>query len=133
MQNFAEICGNLSYALVLLSFLVRSMTKLRIISIFASLAGIYYSAFSGPAVMHAPIFWSSIFITTNVWQLVVIYLASQEHDLSEEEKFLHRRALHDFSSFEVKSLLKIASRRALKEEEKIIRMGGKARAIIFNF
>ncbi|PIO48183.1 MAG: hypothetical protein CMR00_06170 [[Chlorobium] sp. 445] len=115
--TFLELCampefvglllGNLAFALIALSYLVRDIFWLRSISIVSSLASIVYSYAALSEPLWINIIWNVVFIGVNVTWIVVIVKERRSVSFSEEEKELYNTLFGTFSPVEFMKLLRI--------------------------
>jgi hypothetical protein len=99
-----RLVGHLSYVLLILSMLMRSMTKLRIIAVSAGLVSIIYGIFW----LHDPvtIFWESIFVLTNLVQLLILAWENQRASFTDDEQKFFDAAVPGVEKAHAKRLLK---------------------------
>jgi len=101
------------------------MTKLRICAIVASSAAIYYGAFFTNEILWIPVFWNSLFLLTNLTQLLLIKWRTRDSTLDPLETFLSKTVLANFPTAEVKSFAAIAQEGNLASGKCFIRQGSK--------
>lgn len=123
LQYFSEYSGNLAYALVLFSFLVQSMMRLRLLSICGSIAGIIYAYFHASGPLWTPIIWNLLFISVNTWRAASLLWQRRSQTLNAEEQFLSTHALKAFPATELKSFVGLAKRRSFELGEQLIHKG----------
>jgi hypothetical protein len=100
-----RLVGHLSYILLILSMLMRSMTRLRIIAVSAGLVSIIYGIFW----LHDPVtvFWETIFVLTNLVQLLILAWENKRASFSEDEQKFFDVAVPKVEKAHAKRLLKI--------------------------
>ncbi len=78
------LVGHLSYLLMVLSMMMRSMGMLRILVILSAIVAIIYDT----VWLRDPVglFWESLLVLVNVYQLVVIFRRNYTASFSEEER-----------------------------------------------
>lgn len=111
-----KLAGHLSYILLIVSMMMRSMKWLRAIAISAGMVSAVYGYFLGEFVI---VFWEVIFVTVNLVQLLLLEFENRRAKFSEhEQKFIAaavptvekahaRRLLHkaEWKEFEVGTVL----------------------------
>lgn len=114
MENFQDfvdfafspgrLVGHLSYILLILSMLMRTMTKLRIIAVMAGLVSAVYGYFwlNDPVT----VFWETIFVLTNLVQLLILAWENQRASFSEDEQRFVDAAVSGVEKAHAKRLLK---------------------------
>lgn len=122
-MTLPEITGHICYILILLSFMVRDMERLRSLSIAASTLSIYYSLYGSDRILWPPLFWSVVFIMINSWQLFVLLRAKRVLKLSPEEQWLIEGPLPVLSHSELKALYQRAVKRKIDREEPLLQSG----------
>lgn len=122
-HDHAQIFGHLAYALVFFSFLVRSMLRLRIISIAASFSSSIYAFTAAEQALLPPLIWNTLFVSLNAWHIGRILYEQRHTELNALEKFLKERALKAFSANELKSFLAQATRRSFKARDLLVLEG----------
>ncbi len=76
--------GHVSYMLLVLSMMMRTMTKLRIIAVSAGLTSMAYGFFwlNDPVT----VFWETVFVSVNLVQLLIITYENRHATFSDEQK-----------------------------------------------
>jgi CRP-like cAMP-binding protein len=96
---------DISSILTLISFSVRSMLTLRILAIGAQLTFIPY-CFLQSTPLWTPIVWNVLFLSVNVYNVIVILLQKRPVVLSDDEQHIYNLA---FKSFTPREFLKLAA------------------------
>lgn len=73
---FIQLVGHTTYVLLALSYLVRDIYWLRLISIPASLCSICFCYFSADKPIWLIIFWNIVFLAVNVYQLGILHISN---------------------------------------------------------
>lgn len=115
-----NLLGNLAFALIALSYLVRDIFWLRSISIVSSLAGIVYSYAALSEPLWINIVWNVVFISVNVIWIAVILKERRSVSFSEEEKELYSTVFRTFSPVEFMKLLRIGEWKTCEKGEILI-------------
>lgn len=99
-----RLVGHLSYILLIVSMLMRTMTRLRIIAVMAGLVSAIYGYFwlNDPVT----VFWEVIFVTTNLVQLLLLAWGNKRALFSEEEQMFVTAAVPNVEKSMAKRLLK---------------------------
>lgn len=112
IQEFVEfaftpgrLVGHLSYLLLIISMLMRSMTKLRIIAVSAGAVSAIYGYFW----LHDPVtvFWETIFVLTNLVQLLILAWENKRALFTDDEQKFVDAAVPAIEKADAKRLLKI--------------------------
>lgn len=84
--TFGSVIGHLSYVLLVLSMMMRTMIKLRIIAISAGLTSLIYGLF----ILNDPVtvFWEAVFVSVNLVQLFIIMFENRKAAFSDEEAII---------------------------------------------
>jgi len=84
--TFGALIGHISYLLLVISMMMRTMLWLRIIAISAGVTSFAYGFFwlNDPVT----VFWEAVFVLTNVVQLLVIVYENRSADFTEEEQII---------------------------------------------
>lgn len=90
-----------------ISYWVKEIVWLRLISILASVSEIIYFYFAPPSPVWVYIFWNAVFITANVIHLSLLARERTAIHLNEDEQDLHDTLFREFSLFEFMRLMRI--------------------------
>ncbi len=101
-----KLVGHLSYLLLILSMMMRSMTWLRIVAISAGLVSAVYGYALGEFVI---VFWEVIFVSVNLIQLLILEIENRRAKFSEFEKRFIEHSLPGVEKAHAKRLLRIAA------------------------
>jgi hypothetical protein len=111
IQEFMEfafspgrLVGHLSYILLIVSMLMRTMTKLRILAVSAGLVSAVYGFFwlNDPVT----VFWEVVFVTTNLVQLSILAWENKRASFNEDEQRFIKAAVPNVEKGQAKRLLK---------------------------
>ena len=99
-----RLVGHLSYVLLILSMLMRTMTALRVIAVMAGVVSAIYGFFwlNDPVT----VFWEVIFVLTNLVQLLILAWENKRASFSEDEQVFFDTAVPGVERAEAKRLLK---------------------------
>ena len=110
-QEFVEfafspgrLVGHLSYILLIVSMLMRTMTKLRLFAVAAGLVSAFYGYFwlNDPVT----VFWEVVFVLTNVMQLSILAFENKRASFNEAEQKFVDAAVPNVERAQAKRLLK---------------------------
>ncbi|MCS6988300.1 MAG: popeye domain-containing protein [Chloroherpetonaceae bacterium] len=119
-MSLADFFGHFAFALIALSYLVKEIFYLRVLSICACVAGISYNYFAPPQPLWTPIFWNGAFIAVNAVQLYVIWRERRGIEFSEEEKEIYQMIFKSFSPLEFAKLMRLAKWLSVEEGATLI-------------
>ena len=100
---------HLANVLVLMSFLVRDILWLRLLSIFGGLAFVGYFGFALKEPLYAPVVWNLIFCAINVIQIARLVAQRRPVFLNAQHQRVHQLAFHALTPRELTKLLAIGS------------------------
>ncbi|MBA59678.1 MAG: hypothetical protein CMQ40_10990 [Gammaproteobacteria bacterium] len=118
-----SLFGNLSFALSALSFLMKDMTRLRLIAIISAVLGICYNYSVAEKPLWLVIFWLSTFFSINSWMLVNSYLRNKSAKFSQDERELFEALFSHLSPFEYLELLRASKWIRVDKEISFIEKG----------
>lgn len=107
-MSLVDFFGHFAFALIALSYLVKEIFYLRVLSVFACVAGISYNYFAPPEPLWTPIFWNGAFIVVNAVQLYVIWRERRGVEFSEEQKEIYQTIFKSFSPLEFAKLMRVS-------------------------
>ncbi|MFN0263254.1 cyclic nucleotide-binding domain-containing protein [Tepidamorphus sp. 3E244] len=119
--SVGKLVGHLSYVLLVLSMMMRSMLWLRIIAVSAGLTSGAYGYFW--LLDPVTVFWEAVFVTVNLVQLAIIAWENRKRALSEEEQIVVNTLLPSADTRAVRRLLKRGIMREFKPETVIVEQG----------
>jgi CRP-like cAMP-binding protein len=99
-----KLVGHLSYILLIVSMLMRTMTMLRIIAVSAGVVSAAYGFFwlNDPVT----VFWETIFVLTNLGQLLILWFENRRTSFSEEEQMFVDSAIPGVEKAHARRLLR---------------------------
>ncbi len=95
------VIGNLTYALILASYLVRDMMKLRMLAIGASLSSITFMFLRG---VYLVVGWNLVFLAVNVIQVTILIRERMDIVLSPEDETLYHKAFSSLTRQEFRKI-----------------------------
>jgi hypothetical protein len=102
-----ELAGHASFALIAVSFLVKDILWLRVLSVVASVAGIAYNYVVPSPPLWIVIYWNVFFLAINLTQITLILRERRGIEFTEEEKEIYETIFWGFAPFEYMKLLRI--------------------------
>ena len=118
-----EVLGHLSYTLTGLSFFMRDMMLLRVLSIASCVVGIVYGYLIPSGPLWLVIFWLILFLVINVGRIIHLTLERRGVSFSEEERELYRTVFHRFGPVEFLKLIRLGAWRSAEPGEHLTRQG----------
>ena len=118
-----EVLGHLSYTLTGLSFFMRDILLLRVLSIGACAVGIVYGYLIPSGPLWLVIFWLILFLAINVGRLIHLILERRGVSFSEEERELYRTVFHRFAPVDFLKLIRLGAWRSAGPGEHLTRQG----------
>ena len=102
-----ELAGHVAFALIAISYLVKDILWLRLLSVVASVAGIMYNYLVPATPLWLVIYWNILFLMINIVQIVIIVKERREVSFTDEEKELYETLFKSFAPFEFMKLLRV--------------------------
>jgi hypothetical protein len=99
--------GHVAFALIALSFLVRDIVWLRLLSIAASLFGILYNYVVPDPPLWLVIWWNAFFVAVNAFQIARLFHERRSVRFTEDERELLATVFRGFSAVEFLKLMRI--------------------------
>jgi Popeye protein conserved region len=106
-MSIYELAGHVAFALIAISYLVKDILWLRLLSVVASVAGIAYNYLVPATPLWLVIYWNILFLTINIVQIVIIVKERREVSFTDEEKELYETLFKSFAPFEFMKLLRV--------------------------
>jgi len=118
-----EYVGHAAYTLGILSFVLKDMLWLRLITIVAASLCVFYNYAAPATPMWVPIYWNSALVGINVIQVAIIFYERRDIVLDEKEKWLYTNVFSNFTPIDFKRLMGAASWKSSQGGETIILEG----------
>lgn len=115
--------GNLGFALVAASFLVKDIMLLRVLSVIANIVLIIFNYYAPAEPLWVVIWWSVIFLLINLVQIGLLFKERSGVHFSEEEKELHETLFRNFSGVELMKLLRVGQWMNAESKTVLLREG----------
>lgn len=106
-MTLLDLTGHIAFALIALSYLVKDILLLRVLSIVASSAGIIFNYFVPATPLWIVIYWNVAFILVHIYHIAFILKERSSVHFSEEEKELYETVFQIFSPVEFMKFLRI--------------------------
>ncbi len=106
-MNYFELAAHAASILTAIAYLVKDILWLRILTVFACIAGIIFNYTVPLTPLWVVIYWNILFLVINLVQIGLIIKERREVEFSEEEKELYETLFQNFAPFEFMKLLRI--------------------------
>ncbi len=131
--TMVDAFGHLSFALIAVSYAVRDMLVLRVISVASGLIGLFYNYLLPGGTLWLAIFWISLFMIINSARIIGLYSEQRSISFSEDEKELYQTIFREFSPVEFMKLMRLANWKEIPQNEIIAREGEEFESLKFLF
>ena len=122
-MNIGDLTGHLAFGLIALSFLVKDIFWLRIVSITASCFSIFYNYFIPAEPMIIAIFWNGIFIAVNLYHIGIILYEKRRIKMDDKNEELYSTLFKDMTPVEYLKISRAAQWETLKPNMRLITQG----------
>jgi hypothetical protein len=109
--------------LYLLSYIVRDILWLRVLSVAAGLCLMPYYCHCGEHPLWAPISWNALFAAVNLVQIVLLVGERWPRSLTGQQRQLYEKIFPELSPGEFAKLMKMGTRRELSVGEQLVAQG----------
>jgi Popeye-like protein len=106
-MNYFHYTTHIASILTLLAYLVKDILWLRLLTVFACIAGIIFNYFVPATPLWAVINWNLVFMVINVVQILIIMKERSGVRFTDEEKELYETLFKNFAPFEFMKLLRL--------------------------
>ena len=127
--NF-EYIGHLAYTLGILSFVLKDIFWLRVITILSATLCIVFNYASPAEPMWVPIYWNAALIAVNVVQIIVLAREQRAVIIDEREKWLYLNVFPNFTPSDFNRLMATAIRKRTNPGETLIFEGQENKDLI---
>ena len=131
--TMVDVFGHLSFALIAVSYAVRDMLVLRVISVASGLIGLFYNYFLPGGTIWLAIFWISLFMIINGARIIGLYSEQRSVSFSEDEKELYETIFQKFSPVEFMKLMRLADWKEIPQNDYITKEGEEFESLKFLF
>ncbi len=118
-----EYIGHIAYTVGLLSFMLKDILWLRLITIVSACLCIVYNYAAPLEPMWVPIYWNLALAGVNIFQIAVIFHGRRTVIFDEKEKWLYTNVFPNFTAVDFKRLMKSASWNSSSPGETLIMEG----------
>ena len=122
-MNIGDLTGHLAFGLIALSFLVKDIFWLRLMSITASCFSIFYNYFIPAEPMVIAIFWNGVFIAVNLYHIGIILYEKRQVKMDDKNEELYSTLFKDMTPVEYLKISRAAQWITLKPNKRIITQG----------
>ena len=116
-------------ALILVSFCLKEILWLRLLSILASISFILYFLYL-PQPLMAPVAWNALFAVVNIVQIIRLVLERRPAKLNREEQHLHQLAFSEIDARDFERMIRLADWRSEENGAVIVRNGEKLEELL---
>jgi len=122
-MDIATIVGHLAFGLIAFSYLVKDIMYLRILSIVASLFGMFFNYTVPVEPMWLPIGWNGLFVLVNLYHISVLLYEKRPINMDDKNTELYETLFKELTPVEYLKISKAAQWQHYGPGEKIIRQG----------
>ena len=122
-MNIGDLTGHLAFGLIALSFLVKDIFWLRLMSITASCFSIFYNYFIPTEPMVIAIFWNGVFIAVNLYHIAIILYEKREVKMDDKNQELYDTLFKEMTPVEYLKISRAAKWELVKSGQRIITQG----------
>ncbi|MEM7463155.1 MAG: cyclic nucleotide-binding domain-containing protein [Pseudomonadota bacterium] len=119
-----EIIANISYALLLLSYIMKDILWLRILTVFSLFFEVPYYYFQSEP-LWAGIGWDTAFILINVYWITYLGIERRPVRFTDEQKRIYETSLNRLRPHHARKLFKTGKSKSIAENETIAEQGEK--------
>tara|TARA_B100001113_G_C21025928_1_gene585725 strand:- start:192 stop:845 length:654 start_codon:yes stop_codon:yes gene_type:complete len=120
-MDIATIVGHLAFGLIAFSYLVKDIMYLRILSIVASLFGMFFNYTVPAEPMWLPIGWNGLFVLVNIYHISILLYEKRPIKMAPKDKELYETLFKDLSPVEYLKISKVAEWKKYEPGHTIIR------------
>lgn len=129
-MSFIEFLGHLTFIIVAGSFLVKDILYLRILSIISCIIGIFFNYFGFDSPIWLVIFWQTIFILINSFQICILVKEKLGVKFTDEEKELYDAQFSNMSPVEFMKFMRLGEWMNIEPNTKIVKEGQPLSSVI---
>ena len=120
-MDIATIVGHLAFGLIAFSYLVKDIMYLRILSIVASLFGMFFNYTVPAEPLWLPIGWNAIFVMVNIYHISVLLYEKRPVQMDDKNTELYNTLFKDWTPVEYLKISKAACWRSYETGDVLIR------------
>lgn len=118
-----ELVGHLAYTLGVMSFLLKEILWLRVLTVVSASLCIVFNYFALTEPMWVPIYWNAALAGINLVQIGILLFERTEIPLSERDRWLHENVFSSLTQREFRKLVQTATTKCSHEGETLILEG----------
>jgi hypothetical protein len=116
-MNYFELAAHAASILTTIAYLVKDILWLRVLTVFACIAGIIFNYYAPATPLWVVIYWNLLFLVINLVQIGIIVKERREVSFTEEEQELYETLFKNFAPFEFMKLLRVGRWLEAKKEQ----------------
>lgn len=116
-MNYFDLAAHAASILTAIAYLVKDILWLRVLTMFACVAGIIFNYYVHSTPLWVVIYWNLLFLVINLVQIAIIMKERREVSFTEEEKELYETLFKNFAPFEFMKLLRVGHWLEAKKDE----------------
>ena len=120
-MDIATIVGHLAFGLIAFSYLVKDIMYLRILSIVASLFGMFFNYTVPTEPLWLPIGWNAIFVMVNIYHISVLLYEKRPVQMDDKNTELYNTLFKELTPVEYLKISKAACWKTYQPNDVIIR------------
>lgn len=129
LSDPVTLFGHFTYALLILSMLMRRMVTLRLLAVASGVTKIIYRGFF--MVDPVSVLWETIFVLVNIGQLLLIWYYEHHHRFAEEHRHFAQNMPPGVDRSAVKQLLDLSQPMKLEPNTVLTRIGEKVEKLVY--
>tara|TARA_B100000575_G_C23135016_1_gene659167 strand:+ start:395 stop:1051 length:657 start_codon:yes stop_codon:yes gene_type:complete len=120
-MDIATFVGHLAFGLIAFSYLVKDIMYLRILSIVASLFGMFFNYTVPAEPLWLPIGWNAIFVMVNIYHISVLLYEKRPVQMDDKNTELYNTLFKDLTPVEYLKISKAACWKTYESGDVLIR------------
>ena len=120
-MDIATIVGHLAFGLIAFSYLVKDIMYLRILSIVASLFGMFFNYTVPAEPLWLPIGWNAIFVMVNIYHISVLLYEKRPVQMDDKNTELYNTLFKELTPVEYLKISKAACWKNYQPNDVLIR------------
>ena len=120
-MDIATIVGHLAFGLIAFSYLVKDIMYLRILSIVASLFGMFFNYTVPTEPLWLPIGWNAIFVMVNIYHISVLLYEKRPVQMDDKNTELYNTLFKELTPVEYLKISKAACWKNYEPNDVLIR------------
>ena len=120
-MDIATIVGHLAFGLIAFSYLVKDIMYLRILSIVASLFGMFFNYTVPTEPLWLPIGWNAIFVMVNIYHISVLLYEKRPVQMDDKNTELYNTLFKELTPVEYLKISKVLCWKNYQPNDVVIR------------